>query len=216
MSVVPRSFAAELVHRLDGASLAVDTQLKVHATNAYAEELAAQSALLSISPLGTVILANRTDQDSLRSAVSGTLTSRTARLQSFYVTDPDAPPGREARILVAVEAIASYGSDRQAAELAIVSLRCGPIAPAISAEMIRSCFPLTRAEAEVAQALLDGDSVDAIARKRRTKPLTIRNQRQSIYNKVGVDSESRLVMKLSACWPRLLPPRHKPVDDRPA
>ena len=52
---------------------------------------------------------------------------------------------------------------------------------------------LTRAESEVARALIEGKSNDAIARARGTSVRTVANQVASVYRKLGVQSRAELV-----------------------
>lgn len=55
---------------------------------------------------------------------------------------------------------------------------------------------LTRAELEVANDVLAGDSSAVIARRRGRSPRTIANQLASIYRKLGVSSRAELAVRL--------------------
>lgn len=70
------------------------------------------------------------------------------------------------------------------------------IARAVKAEerdrALQRTYGLTIAEARVAVAMADGDSVDAIAARRRVTIATVRSQIQSIYTKMDVHRQAEL------------------------
>ncbi len=53
---------------------------------------------------------------------------------------------------------------------------------------------LTRREAEVARLLADGKSHKEAARRLAVAPSTVRNQTQSIYSKLGVNSRAEMTL----------------------
>jgi DNA-binding CsgD family transcriptional regulator len=63
-------------------------------------------------------------------------------------------------------------------------------------ELLQALFDLTPAEARVASMLVDGQSVDAIARAQKLSSNTIRTQLKSVFAKTGVDRQVDLVSLL--------------------
>jgi DNA-binding CsgD family transcriptional regulator len=57
---------------------------------------------------------------------------------------------------------------------------------------LRRAHGLTRAEADVALALADGQGLDAIAAQRSVAIATVRSQVQSVYAKMGVHRQAEL------------------------
>ena len=64
---------------------------------------------------------------------------------------------------------------------------------ALPAEVLSGLFDLTPAEARVAQGIVVGRSVEAIALEQRVTKHTIRNQLKSIFSKTGTKRQSELV-----------------------
>jgi DNA-binding CsgD family transcriptional regulator len=75
----------------------------------------------------------------------------------------------------------------------------------VDPEWIMTLFPgVTRAEAEVLSMRMAGASDSAIAALRGRSEYTVRNQRQSLQNKVGTDNEAALIVRILRLLPRLL------------
>ncbi|HEY0628267.1 MAG TPA: helix-turn-helix transcriptional regulator [Sphingomicrobium sp.] len=69
------------------------------------------------------------------------------------------------------------------------------------AEIVRSVFGLTEAEARLACALVGGHSIESAAALLRIKPSTVRSHLKSVFRKVGVNRQQdlvQLVAKLSS------------------
>jgi DNA-binding CsgD family transcriptional regulator len=75
------------------------------------------------------------------------------------------------------------------------------IRPAKKAERIqalRGVYRLTPAEAEVANAVADGSTLQEIAKLRSASLTTVRSQLQAVFAKLGVQRQSDLIRKLSS------------------
>jgi len=70
----------------------------------------------------------------------------------------------------------------------------------------------SRAEFDVAQRLLEGNTYAQIARHRRTSARTIANQVASIFDRVGVSSRHELAQRLLVSTVELGPPRGSPLQ----
>lgn len=68
---------------------------------------------------------------------------------------------------------------------------------AVNTNLLEDVFDLTRREAEVCKGLLAGESVAVIAEAAGRSPKTVRNQIQTIYEKIGVSSNTELMDSLS-------------------
>lgn len=68
---------------------------------------------------------------------------------------------------------------------------------AVNAGLLEDVFDLTKREAEVCKSLLAGQGVVAISGAAGRSPKTVRNQIQTIYEKVGVSSNAELLDRLS-------------------
>jgi len=73
---------------------------------------------------------------------------------------------------------------------ALVVVRAAKLAECAAA--LRRAHGLTRAEADVALALADGQGLDAIAAQRSVAIATVRSQVQSVYAKMGVHRQAEL------------------------
>ena len=64
--------------------------------------------------------------------------------------------------------------------------------------MLMEMFRVTRAEAEIAIALFEGEDLEDIARRRQVTLETVRGQVKSLLRKVGVHNQRRLASMLSS------------------
>lgn len=69
-------------------------------------------------------------------------------------------------------------------------------APSADPAALRDRFDLTEAEAALASALALGEHLTDYAERRGVRVQTVRNQLQSIFQKVGVNRQSDLVRRL--------------------
>jgi DNA-binding CsgD family transcriptional regulator len=69
-------------------------------------------------------------------------------------------------------------------------------------ETLRELHGVTAAEARLALALYEGDTIDEAARKFGVSTLTVRTQLKSLFSRMGVHSQSQLVRELGvlAIW----------------
>ena len=65
--------------------------------------------------------------------------------------------------------------------------------PSLDRDLVARLYGLTPAEAELAQRLLSGDSLEAIARHSGVKPTTVRTQLQRIFDKTGTHRQAELM-----------------------
>lgn len=68
---------------------------------------------------------------------------------------------------------------------------------AVNTDLLEDVFDLTKREAEVCRSLLVGQGVSAISEAAGRSQKTVRNQIQTIYEKVGVSSNTKLMDRLS-------------------
>ena len=79
----------------------------------------------------------------------------------------------------------------------LVAFRLSGAPTNLSAHLLMSSFGLSRGEAQVAMALMEGKSGEEIALARGVKATTIKSQLQSIFLKTGTNSQRELVRFLS-------------------
>lgn len=107
------------------------------------------------------------------------------------------PGGRAAWALVitptppAIARIAGTGTS--AALLRVIDLDARPVAPHARLMQI---FGFTRAEAEIAVGLMEGESLEGIAERKSVRISTVRTQMRSIYAKAEVARQSDLIRLL--------------------
>lgn len=77
--------------------------------------------------------------------------------------------------------------------------------------MLTDMFGITRAEAEIAIALFEGEDLDAIAEYRHVALETVRGQVKSLLRKVGVHNQRRLASMLSCVALALPKPDFSPI-----
>lgn len=77
--------------------------------------------------------------------------------------------------------------------------------------MLTDMFGITRAEAEIAIALFEGEDLDAIAEYRHVALETVRGQVKSLLRKLGVHNQRRLASMLSCVALALPKPDFSPV-----
>ncbi len=83
------------------------------------------------------------------------------------------------------------------ASRSLVAFRQSGAPTHLDAHLLMSTFALSRGEAQVAVALMEGRSSEEIAAGRGVKAATVKSQLQSIFSKTGTNSQRELVRYLS-------------------
>jgi DNA-binding CsgD family transcriptional regulator len=99
-------------------------------------------------------------------------------------------------------------------EAAALVLLAAPDEPlSVPSDLLRSCLGLTRREAEVAQLLLVGHDIRAVASQLHISYHTARVHQRVIYEKSGVHDKAQLVRSVLRCVPAIVGlPRAAPVS----
>lgn len=193
---VRRLHAENLLYRrvldtLSRAVFLVDADGRIVHANAAAGRVAA--ALDAVRTVGGILaVGDAATQAELRRAIEA---ASGPGADGLAPVDMQVPlDGRPRPLLVR---IVPADPDARAAETpegaaALVEMRDMNAQPAMLAETLQSAFCLSRAEAEIALAVADGQAPKAIARDRGVAPSTIRTQLLSIYRKCHLSRQGEL------------------------
>lgn len=77
--------------------------------------------------------------------------------------------------------------------------------PAVGLQLLRHVYALTPAEAQVALAIAEGDTIKRYAERRRISPNTAASQLKRVFDKTGLRRQSELVRWLLQCGTALRP-----------
>ena len=103
-----------------------------------------------------------------------------------------------APLMVSIVALPKRAWNFRFAPAALAIVRAPRAGGTLAAELLRALYGLTQSEAEVACAFLDGRSRDAIARERQVSLATVQSQMKAIFQKVGVNREADLAIRLAS------------------
>lgn len=174
------------------ASLTLDATGLAVRVNGAAEALLRLSDGLSLTR-GRLVAGNAADHDLLRAEIGGALgqmsPGRFASTGAFILVSR--PSGKPPYALSVVPLPRASGRER-----AIVTIASSQ--PSISAQSLEYAFGLTRSEAKITSALIEGKSPEEIAGDRGVSLQTVRSQMKSIYKRLNVGSQAELVSRVTA------------------
>lgn len=185
---------AEAFEAMSLSAFVCDAKGRVLANTPSAETLFSDGWLLK--PLGYLTGGNGVDASSLRRAISRCGRRGLAglpRCESVVLRAPLKPEPLVLDVTSIAEPSRSIFHRRRVLVLARRSRYSGRNRIAI----LRACFDLTPAEAEIAVAMLGGFDRQSISRSRGVSAGTVQTQMKSIFQKVHVRRESELVAVLS-------------------
>jgi len=181
-----------LVAALDSIAvgvIAVDRNLRLIHSNAYAREILQQGSCLGIAS-GQLTCLQAPDTTQLRMAVQHCLNNETTGPAVFRLYDHRLSEFLEIAIL-------RCGKSIDTRQLASIYIRSPDPQHAVSDTLLADLYGLTRAERQIASLLTQEGSVTVAAKVRGVSPSTARTHLRSLLRKTGARRQVDLVQRLS-------------------
>lgn len=192
---------ASFLERAEAPIIVVDAARRVRFANQAGEHLLATSSLLEHPTMGRVAVTGTAAQAALEEAVRCCTAGRVLTSSPLLIdVDTSSASARIAVIPLAADGslMRGPGSAFHAAQrLALLLFIPANRAVGDVHALFRESLGLTRAEAELAVALSDGEGLAEYAMRRNVAIATVRNQLQAIYGKTLTHRQGELVALLS-------------------
>lgn len=189
-----------LLAKLQGAVMIVDGSSKIAGANSAAVTLLREGRVMRAPGDRLTFVAARAEEQFQRVLRAATAVSGTHAPNGFLV-DIDGVP-TPVVVLPIVRTSTGFAEYVPVNRLALVQV-CSSTSSPLPADLLRSLYNLTRAEALVVQRVAAGDSIKEIADANENSQSTVRNQLQAAMQKLGVHRQAELVGFLAGLTPRL-------------
>jgi DNA-binding CsgD family transcriptional regulator len=189
-----------MIEQLQGAAFLMTKEGRVLTLNREAEDLVRKAALVRITPTQRLIFTNGAHDQAYRAALASVLNPGNDRAATSFAIDC----GQPERKAVTVLPLRPSGDPGllAATSLALVIIH-GAQTLATPAQVLRSLYGLTKAEAEVVLRVANGLSPSEIAVALKVSKVTVRNQLAAAMGKLGVRSQAQVAALVASHSPRL-------------
>jgi DNA-binding CsgD family transcriptional regulator len=209
-AVATQSVLQAVLSRIDGAAAVLGPYAQVFAINQRAEALARAATLVRITPVNRLVFRRSDDDTAFQRALAAALGPRGSNGPCAFIVE-DRDRGSANVVVLSLRAVSGGAATMTAGPQALLVIREAGTAVTAPAELLRSLYPLTNAEAALVLQIAGGLSVTEAADALGVTRTTARNQLAAAMAKLNVHRQAELVGLVAGLAPRLnLEPKKVP------